>query len=103
MDDLTASTRPGGLRGWLLADAPANAFQARAQRTYLAWVTFRTNPIAMAGLVIIVALVLMALFAPWLTTTDGVVQDLQNRLAPPSAEHWLGTDQLGRDIYDRIV
>jgi peptide/nickel transport system permease protein len=103
MDDLTASTRAGGLRGWLLADAPANAFQARAQRTYLAWVTFRTNPIAIAGLVIIVALVLMALFAPWLTTTDGVVQDLQNRLAPPSAEHWFGTDQLGRDIYDRIV
>ena len=90
-------------RSWLLAEAPQSPLQARAQRWYLAWLAFRRNPIAMAGLAIILALVLMAALAPVLTTTDGIVQDLGQRLEPPSAEHWFGTDQLGRDIYDRIV
>ncbi len=99
----TTTAARGGLRAWLLADAPANALQARCQRAYLAWLTFRSNPIAMAGLIVIAVLVAAAAFAPWLTTTDGLVQNLDNRLAPPSAAHWFGTDQLGRDIYDRIV
>ena len=93
----------GGLRAWLLSDSPHTAFQARCQRTYLAWLVFRANPIAMAGFIIILTLVLMALFAPWLTAGDGIVQHLADRLQPPSAQHWLGTDQLGRDIFDRIV
>jgi peptide/nickel transport system permease protein len=95
--------RRGGLREWLLTDSPHTAFQARCQRTYLAWLEFRANPIAMAGLIIIASLVLSALFAPWLTSGDGISQTLADRLLPPSAEHWLGTDQLGRDIFDRIV
>ena len=57
----------------------------------------------MTGLIIVVALVLIAIFAPLLTGSTGLVPNLQNRLQPPSAEHWFGTDQLGRDIYDRIV
>ena len=93
----------GALRAWLLADAPAGPFQARCQRAYFAWVAFRGNPIAMLGLGIIVALVLIAALAPVLTTTDGIQQNLEQRLQPPSWEHWFGTDQLGRDIYDRIV
>jgi len=101
----TGPGRPGreGWRAWLLADAPASPRQARAQRAYLGWLTFRQNPIAMAGLLIILALVLMAVFAPLITTTDGIRQNLAERLQPPSWEHWFGTDQLGRDIYDRIV
>jgi peptide/nickel transport system permease protein len=95
--------RGGGLHAWLLSDSPHTAFQARCQRTYLAWRVFRANPIAMAGLIIIASLVLIALFAPWLTAGDGIVQNLADRLLPPSAQHWLGTDQLGRDILDRIV
>ena len=90
-------------RSWLLAEAPESPLQARAQRWYLAWRVFRANPIAMAGLAIILALVAMAALAPVLTGTDGIVQDLGQRLQPPSAEHWFGTDQLGRDIYDRII
>ena len=103
MSDAPGAGASGGLRAWLLAEAPAGPRQAQAQRAYLAWLTFRANPIAMAGLIIIAALVLMAALAPWLTGTNGLVQNLGNRLAPPSAEHWFGTDQLGRDIYDRIV
>ena len=55
--------RGGGLHAWLLSDSPHTAFQARCQRTYLAWRVFRANPIAMAGLIIIASLVLIALFA----------------------------------------
>ncbi len=88
---------------WLLADSPKTAFQARCQRTYISWLSFKTNPIAMLGLIIVLFLCLVALFAPFLTSGDGTAQELANRLAPPSAEHWFGTDELGRDIYDRIV
>ena len=92
-----------GLRAWLMSPAPRSAFQARCQRGYVGWLSFRRNPIAMTGLLIILALVLMAIFAPLLTASDGLSPELANRLQPASAEHWFGTDQLGRDIYDRIV
>ena len=96
------AARPG-LRGWLLSPTPQSSWQARCQRAYLAWLLFRANPIAMTGLIIIVALVLMAIFAPFLTATNGLEPVLEDRLQPASWEHWFGTDQLGRDIYDRIV
>lgn len=92
-----------GLRGWLLSAAPQSVTQARCQRAYLGWLAFRTNPIAMTGLIIVVGLVAIALFAPLITGSDGLTPKLENRLQPASADHWFGTDQLGRDIYDRIV
>ncbi len=92
-----------GLRAWLLSDAPANAFQARVQRTYASWLAFRTNPIAMIGLIITTLLILIAAFAPLLTAGEGIDQNLANRLMAPSSQHWFGTDELGRDIYDRII
>ncbi|MCB4321967.1 ABC transporter permease [Alcaligenes sp. 13f] len=63
----------------------------------------RRNRLAMVGLYVIVVLVLVALFAPWLATHDPVRQDLVNALQAPSAEHWLGTDEYGRDVYSRLV
>ncbi|MFP6747676.1 MAG: ABC transporter permease [Alphaproteobacteria bacterium] len=95
--------RAAGLKDWLLSDTPRSAAQAHCQRIYLAWLAFAANPIAMLGLVIIVTLVLMAAAAPWLTGGDGTEQTLSKRLLPPSSEYWFGTDELGRDIYDRIV
>ena len=92
-----------GLKEWLLSDTPQSVTQARCQRIYLAWLAFSANPIAMLGLAIIVVLVGMAATAPLLTGGDGTEQALANRLQPPSAAHWFGTDELGRDIYDRIV
>ncbi|MFO1070836.1 MAG: nickel transporter permease [Geminicoccaceae bacterium] len=90
-------------RAWLLADSPTSRNQARLGRAYLAWLAFRGNPLAMTGLLIVVALLLVAAFAPWIANHDPIAQDLNQRLLPPSAEYWLGTDELGRDIYSRIV
>lgn len=92
-----------GLKAWLLADFPANAFQARCQRAYISWLSFKRNPIAMLGLFIVGFLCLIALFAPLIASGDGTEQELANRLQPASAEHWFGTDELGRDVFDRIV
>lgn len=47
--------------------------------------------------------IVMAIFAPFIATHDVTVQDLANRFASPSAEHWFGTDALGRDVFSRVV
>jgi peptide/nickel transport system permease protein len=104
MSALPAQANRGkGLRAWLLQDVPESITQARVQRFYLAWLVFRRNPIAMSGFLIILILVLMAVFAPLVTSTNGLEPHLKDRLQPASAAHWFGTDGLGRDIYDRIV
>jgi len=90
-------------RDWLLSDAPSTRRQARLGAFYQGWLTFRANRLAMLGLVILIALVLMAIFAPWLSPYDPVAQNLADRLQPPSASHWLGTDALGRDILSRLI
>lgn len=56
-----------------------------------------------AGLLIIVIMAAVALLAPVLATHDPIAQDLLNQLSPPSSAHLLGTDQLGRDIWSRLV
>ncbi len=101
MTDL--STRPASTRDWLLSDAPSTRRQARLGALYQGWLTFRANTLAMVGLVILIGLVLMAIFAPWLSPYDPVAQNLGDRLMPPSGAHWLGTDALGRDILSRII
>ena len=91
------------LRGWLLAGVPQSKTQARCQRVFIGWLGFKRNPVAVIGLLIIASLVLIALLAPWLTSGDALEPNLANRLRPPGGEHWFGTDELGRDILDRII
>jgi len=90
-------------RMWLLNEEPGSPAQARLGRAYLSWLVFRRNPLALVGLGIVVLLLLTAAFAPLLATHSPTLGLLGDRLEPPSAEHWLGTDELGRDIYSRIV
>jgi peptide/nickel transport system permease protein len=75
------------------AGAPAQRF-ARAARL---------NPLATLGAVMVTIFALMAIFAPWLAPHDPASIDLPHRLAAPSAAHWFGTDELGRDILSRII
>jgi peptide/nickel transport system permease protein len=96
-------SRQTAWRAWLLADEPGSSLQARLGRSYLSWLAFRNNPLAIAGLAIVVALVLVAALAPVIATQSPIAQDLGGRLQPPSAAHWFGTDEFGRDIYSRIV
>jgi peptide/nickel transport system permease protein len=67
------------------------------------WRFIRKKPLGAAGGVLMVVMVVTAIFANVLQTHDPIATDAANTLAPPSAEHWLGSDHLGRDIYSRIV
>ncbi len=63
----------------------------------------RGGVFAWAGLALLAAIVLMAIFAPLLAPYDPLAQDIVNRLMPPSSEFWLGTDSYGRDVLSRII
>ena len=88
---------------YLLTDSPESRRQARLGQVYRKWLAFRRNPLAMVGLAIIVALLLVAAFAPLIATADPLAQNLDRRLLPPSGGNFFGTDSLGRDIFSRIV
>ena len=90
-------------RAWLLADDPETRMQARLGQLWRLARALMRNPLAMVGLAIIVLLLLVAAFAPVLAPYSAVEGDLANRLAPPSAAHWMGTDELGRDILSRVI
>lgn len=63
----------------------------------------KRSPLTMVGLSIILIIIIMAIFAPYIASHDPVIMNLDNRLAPPSKAHLLGTDELGRDILSRII
>ncbi|MBZ9992434.1 nickel transporter permease [Mesorhizobium sp. BH1-1-4] len=91
-------------RDWLLSERPASRMQARLGRAYVAWRRFSANRLAFVGLLIIIALLLVAALAGVLAPYSPTFGDLKNaRLLAPSAQHWFGTDDLGRDIYSRIL
>ncbi|HMU48534.1 MAG TPA: ABC transporter permease [Geminicoccaceae bacterium] len=90
-------------RNWALDEMPSSRAQAAWGRRYRIWLALRSNPLAMIGLAVIVACVLLSLFAPLLAPYDPAAQNLSARLARPSAEHLFGTDELGRDILSRIL
>lgn len=91
------------VRAWLLTDIPQSRRQAQCQRFFLAWLVFRKNGSAVAGLAIVATLVAGALLAPWITGSAGITPDLGDRLHAPGLAHWFGTDELGRDIFDRVM
>ncbi|MGI9336077.1 MAG: ABC transporter permease [Gammaproteobacteria bacterium] len=63
----------------------------------------RHHPIILAGLVLLGLIVLIAVASPLFATHDSVRLNPTQRLKPPSAEHWFGTDHLGRDVYSRVI
>ena len=67
------------------------------------WKILKRNPVAMTCLVIVILLTLIALFAPVIAPYDPDAIDMPMKLAPPSAEHWFGCDEMGRDILSRCI
>ncbi|MGR6770362.1 ABC transporter permease [Pectobacterium brasiliense] len=65
--------------------------------------TMIRNPLTAIGSAIVLMLILVAIFAPWIATHDPLVQNLANALQAPSAAHYFGTDEFGRDVFSRLV
>ncbi|MDF1709614.1 MAG: ABC transporter permease [Paracoccaceae bacterium] len=90
-------------RDWLESGEARSPGHARAQAFWRGWKRLLGNRTAFAGLMVLVVLVGIAVFAPLLAPYSPTAQDLGARLLPPSAEHWFGTDDLGRDILSRVL
>lgn len=93
------------LRTWLLSNEPRSRWQARLGRSYLGWRVFTKNPLAVLGLSFVTIVVLAAIFADVIAPYSPLAAgDLRTeRLLPPNAAHWLGTDEQARDIFSRLV
>ncbi|MGH9521937.1 MAG: ABC transporter permease [Terriglobales bacterium] len=74
--------------------------QTRTQRIVRA---MRLNPLAAIGTVLVILFTILAIFAPWIAPQNPAYIDLPARLSPPSAAHWFGTDELGRDLLSRVI
>ncbi|MBW7882059.1 MAG: ABC transporter permease [Caldilineaceae bacterium] len=82
-----------------LAQAERTVDSARAR----AWRRFRRNPLAVFGMVVLTLLTLSAIFAPVLAPYDPNAVNPYEALQPPGVVHWLGTDDLGRDVLSRLL
>lgn len=61
------------------------------------------DPMGLAGLILVVTFVGLALLAPWIAPYDPIALNVKAKFQPPSAAHWAGTDHLGRDLLSRII
>jgi peptide/nickel transport system permease protein len=92
------------LKEWLMCDAPSSRAQAWCGKTWRGWKLFSENPLAMTGLIIILALLLLSLFGPMIAPHDPIEQTLDLRLSAPGTNGFiLGSDDLGRDILSRVL
>jgi len=91
----------GGFRLWL--QVKRQEYGARAKELRFALYRVRRSPLTIVGFLLVVPIVCVSLFAPWLATQNPLKTDISQRLSPPSRAHLFGTDQLGRDIFSRVV
>lgn len=92
------------------ADVPVAGYEAEKVETARvssptrdAWLRFRRNWAAMLALTVIIALILMAIFAPFMHTASPLQQNYDSLDQGPTVQHWFGTDATGRDQYSRLV
>ena len=93
----------GGWRAWLRSETPKSAFQSTVQQVYRGAQRFAAHPLGVIGFGVILLLIAIAILAPFLTSYDPIAQDMVGRLQPPSAAHWFGTDEYGRDVLSRVI
>jgi peptide/nickel transport system permease protein len=102
MASADVSTRPGGAA--TIGPSSAMARHAGESRSSsLIWLRLWHNPRVVASSLVLLIIVAVAVFAPWLTPQDPMQMDSSARLQGPSAEHRLGTDEYGRDLLSRII
>ena len=80
----------------------SNLKRKKSSQMSLVWSRFKKNRLALVGFIIVSIVIFIAIFAPLLTPYNPLDTDPFNRLKAPSAEHWLGTDELGRDVLTRL-
>src|SRR5690554_1949046 len=93
-----------------VAGSPPESWRERhasgIRQARLYWHTYARSPSAMLGLGLVVLFLLLAAFGPWIVPypedTMGAVH-MDRKLLPPSAAHWFGTDEVGNDIFSRVV
>ena len=89
-----------------MTNAPHAEFNRTLTSGQMAWYRFSTNPAALIGAAIVISVIVGAVFAPWLAPSPqsaGAHVDFMNRHSPPSAEFLMGTDNVGRDIFSRVL
>lgn len=83
--------------------SPAASLKPARRGSNASWRRYARHPGFMAGLVILAVMLVIALGAQWIAPYSPVAADMANTLAAPSAAHWFGTDQYGRDVLSRLV
>ncbi|MBC6502941.1 D,D-dipeptide ABC transporter permease [Citrobacter freundii] len=88
----------------LTQETPAAPLTVRRRTDWskLFWM-MKSSPLTLVGGVIIVLILLLMVLSPWITPHDPNAIDLSARLLPPSATHWFGTDEVGRDLFSRVL
>ena len=84
-------------------DSPLPDHRVRSARVHRGLRLLRKYPTACAGGVLLAVIIVLGLFAPWLGTVDPTAIAPGRRALLPSAQHWFGTDSLGRDLYSRVL
>lgn len=102
MGDLMSTTE-----GQIQVNASAiNKTTSRAEEWKRAWHRMRKSTLSMVGLIVVIVIILLAIFAPFVAPYPedaGNAIHFDQTLQPPSAEHWFGTDEIGRDIFSRVL
>lgn len=88
-----------------MSDATSNSLQVKSNDSALAHVAYvlKSNPVTMLAFSMFAILIVAAVFGPSLVPYDPLASNATNALQPPSLSHWFGTDNLGRDVFSRVI
>lgn len=98
---MTLTTK--SFKAWITAEDTESPTQAALQNAWMIWQRFAENPLGLLGLAIILLLVFAAIFVPVIAPYSPFEQNLQAALQPPGGTYLFGSDELGRDIFSRLL